>query len=139
MPIDFTTAGGQVRLLISDVDEANPVLDDGMITGYLARYGASIADPALPRAPINRAAADAMDTIATSEALIGKVLSTADGLKTDAAKLADSLRKHAAALRKQADQDASTSDGSEGAYFGVAEYRPRSTRHEAEEAQTWVW
>ena len=139
MAIDFTVAGGQVRLLISDVDETKLILADEMIAGFLARYGVEPTGPALPRGPINRAAADAMDTIATSEALILKVLGTVDGLKTDGAALATSLRKHAEALRKQADADDSTADGTVGAYFGVAEFQPYPSRHEAEEYPTWAW
>jgi len=100
MAIDYTTALGQVRLLASDVNESDLALDDDMVAGYLARYGLNRTDAiAGHRAAINRAAADMIDAIATSEALIGKVISTVDGLKTDAAKLADSLRKHAASLR----------------------------------------
>lgn len=121
MTIDFTTALGQVRLLSSDVNEPDFALTDDMVKGYLARYGLVYnSTPVGNRAAINRSAADMIDTIATSEALIGKVISTVDGLKTDAAKLADSLRKHAAVLRKQADDEGGDDQGGSAAYFGAA-------------------
>lgn len=120
MTINFNTALGQVRLLASDVNEDDFALTDDMVEGYLVRYGlTSSTTPVGHRAAINRAAADMIDAIATSEALIGKVISTVDGLKTDAAKLADALRKHAAVLRKQAD-DSNEDDGSMAAFFGGA-------------------
>lgn len=121
MAIDYTSALGQVRLLASDVNESDFALSNEMVEGYLARYGLE-ATSTLPgnRAAINRAAADMIDAIATSEALISKVISTVDGLKTDGAKLADSLRKHAAALRARADKDEDTDDGETSAYFGAA-------------------
>lgn len=140
MAIDFTTAGGQVRLLVADVDETRLILTDEMINGFLSRYGleATAGAGTFKRGPVNRAAADALDTIATSEALVLKVLGTVDGLKTDGAALADSLRKRAETLRKQADQDDSTADGEAGSFFGVVPFDQCPPRHEAEEYPTWV-
>jgi hypothetical protein len=139
--IDFSTALGQVRLLTGDVNESDLALDDNEVGGYLIRYGlTALQAPLGHRAAINRAAADMIDAIATSEALIGKVISTVDGLKTDAAKLADSLRKHAASLRAQANRDDADGDGEFGAYFGVAGgYPSASNRKEAEEYQSFGW
>lgn len=120
MAINYSTALGQVRLLTADVNEADFALADDMVEGYLVRYGLTPSTtPVGNRAAINRAAADMLDAIATSEALIGKVISTVDGLKTDAAKLADSIRKHAAVLRKEAD-GSNENDGGQTAYFGAA-------------------
>lgn len=95
MPVDYETDEGKVRLLIADTDENNLLFSDSQISGFLgiARNGS-----------VKRAAADALDAIATSEALIGKVIRTQD-LQTDGAKLADALRKHATELRRQADDD----------------------------------
>lgn len=139
MAIDFNTALGQVRLLAADV-AADPALSDDEVGGYLIRYGLTpLQTPQGHRASINRAAADMIDAIATSEALISKVISTVDGLKTDGAKLADSLRKHAASLRAQADKDESTGDGELGPYFGAAGGFPASSsRKEAEEYPS-IW
>jgi hypothetical protein len=94
MAIDYAQPLGQVRLLISDVDEANPILDDAQVQGFLA----------INAGHLRRAAADALDAIADSETLVSKVLKTQD-LSTDGAKVADSLRAHADRLRSQAEDD----------------------------------
>lgn len=113
MAIDFTTPTGRVRLLIADVDETNLVLTDDMITGYLGMHtGAGQA---------RRAAADALDAIATSEALISKVIRTQD-VATDGAKVADVLRRQAAALRTQADDEDDSADDDSG--ISVLEFSP---------------
>lgn len=105
MPIDYETDEGKVRLLIADTDENHLIFEDAQISGFLAIARNN---------SIKRAAADALDAIATSEALIGKVIRTQD-LQTDGAKLADALRKHATELRRQADDDDET-DGA-ASYF----------------------
>jgi len=117
MPIDFTSVRGQVRLLTSDVDETNLVLSDEMIDGYLQLHAGRAGQ-------IRRAAADALDAIATSEALIGKVMRTADGRSTDGAKVADALRKHAAGLRTEADAQDEDAAWSDDGAFGVTEFAP---------------
>jgi hypothetical protein len=53
---------------------------------------------------VKRAAAQAKLVLATSEALINKVISTYD-YKTDGAKLGAELREQAKALREEADND----------------------------------
>ena len=139
MPITFTQADGQVRLLVSDVNADNLILTDEMVAGYLARYGVAPDGPVTPRAPINRAAADALDAIASSEALVSKVMQTVDGLQTDGAKVANSLRTRADSLRRQADRDeGQTEDGTQDAYFGVVGFNPcPPTSREAAERQVW--
>lgn len=135
MAIDYTQATGQVRLLISDVMESESMLSDDMIAGYLARYGVAPVDPPTPRGPISRAAADALDSLATSEALVGKVIRTADGLTTNGAQVAEALRKHATALRARAREE-DEEDGITGGFFGVTEFQPypRRTAPEASES-----
>jgi hypothetical protein len=96
---DVTTDPGKVRLLLNDVDEATSVFDDAEIEAFLALEGDSV----------KRAAAQAIDTNATNEALASKVIKDHD-LTTDGAKLADAMRKHAASLRTQADQDDEAAD-----------------------------
>lgn len=123
MAIDYTQAAGQVRLLISDLDEDRKILGDEEIAGYLARYGVTADGPATPRGPISRAAADALDAIASSETLVGKKIRTGDGLTTDGPAVAADLRKHAASLRALAQQE-DEDDGLSGGYFGVAEFQP---------------
>ena len=106
MAIDFTTDAGRVRLLLNDVDESSFVFSDNEITAFLALEGDNV----------KRAAAQAIDTNADNEALASKVLKDHQ-LSTDGAKVADSLRKRAAALRAQADEDDAASDDS--AYYDI--------------------
>jgi hypothetical protein len=103
---DVTTERGKVRLLLNDVDEPTAVFDDDEIDAFLALEGDNV----------KRAAAQAIDTNADDQALASKVLRTQD-VTTDGAKLADSLRKRAAALRAQADEEDDESD--DGAYFEI--------------------
>lgn len=93
-----TTGIGQVRLLVSDVDEDNLLFTDAQITGFL-----SIEDG------VKRAAAAALEVIARSEVLVSKVIKTQD-LTTDGAKVAAELRASAKALRDQADIDDENDD-----------------------------
>lgn len=127
MAIDFRTSVGQVRLLIADVDEAREVLSDDVIEGFLALYGAepypAPADPVKSR----RAAADALDAIAISEALVSKVIKTQD-LSTDGTKVAEILRAQAVRLREDADRLLEESlEEDAGAFFGVVEFSPRGS------------
>jgi hypothetical protein len=87
--IDYTTDLGKVRLLISDVDETSPTLQDAQITAFLTMEG-----------DVKLAAAAALDTIARSEALVSKVIRTQD-LQTDGPRLAAELRASASELRRQ--------------------------------------
>lgn len=86
---------GQVRLLIADTTTPY-LLDDDQIIGYLAISARSGVES------IRRAAADALDAIASSESLVSKVIKTQD-LSTDGPKVAADLRAHADRLRGQAD------------------------------------
>lgn len=98
--VDPTTAIGQVRLLTTDLDEASPLLTDAQITALLGMEGQSV----------KRAAAAALETIATSEALVAKKISTQD-LSTDGPAVAKELRDRAKTLREQA----ADGDGADGA------------------------
>lgn len=103
-PPDYTTAVGQVRLLIPDVEQlgdlANPlatasyIFSDPQIQAFLSLYSNNV----------KRAAAQAKLVLATSEALINKVIKT-DDLATDGAKLAQELRAQAQMLMAEADKD----------------------------------
>jgi len=105
---DLATPVGQVRLLLNDIPTGaapqTAVFTDAEVAAFLT----------LERGSVKRAAAQAIDTNATNEALASKVLRTQD-LQTDGAKLATAMREHAAALRTQADAD----DEDDGFYFGV--------------------
>lgn len=132
MTINYTTAGGQVRLLISDVNEESLTLSDDMIAGFLSMHGIQEATSQLSdvrRGALYRAAADALDSIATSEVLVSKVIRTGDGLTTDGAKVSDALRKRADSLRQQADR----LDQGDDAFFGVVEFAPYPMGNEAAE------
>jgi hypothetical protein len=101
-PPDYATAIGQVRLLIPDTEqlenlagaEAQYIFDDHQIQAFLSLYSNNV----------KRAAAQAKLVLATSEALINKVIRTAD-YTTDGAKLGTELRAQAKALQEEADKD----------------------------------
>lgn len=116
--MDYTTPEGQVRLLIADIDESKPIFDDDAIKGYLAVANDSI----------KRAAADALDAIASSEALLSKKITTQDR-SADGPAVADALRKHAAALRARAAEE----EAKESASFFDAFDIVTSARSEGEE------
>lgn len=88
--VDTSSSIGQVRLLISDVDEVTPILEDTQITAFLTMEGGSV----------KLAAATALEAIARSEALLSKKLRVGD-LTTDGPALAAELRTSAKALRDQ--------------------------------------
>lgn len=89
---DYTTPLGKTRLLSADLDEASPLLSDEILEGYLALHDDN---------PY-RAAAEALDAMATSETLLSKKIRTQD-LQTDGPAVAADLRKRAYWLRNQAD------------------------------------
>lgn len=93
MAIDYDTDLGRVRLLTSDVNESSPLLTDEQITALLSMEGS-----------VKRAAAQALDTIASSEVLVSKVIRTLD-LQTDGAKVSAELRARANDLRQQDEDD----------------------------------
>lgn len=97
-PPDYATAVGQVRLLIPDTEQIGDtpayLFSDPQIQAFLALYSNNV----------KRAAAQAKLVLATSEALINKVIKTYD-FQTDGAKLGAELRAQAAELRAEADRD----------------------------------
>lgn len=88
---DPTTPAGRVRMLISDIDEANPVFADPEIDAFLFMEVGNV----------RMAAAQALDTIASNEVMVSKVIRTLD-LQTDGSKVSADLRARAATLREQA-------------------------------------
>lgn len=97
--LDPTTDVGMIRLLITDVDEDAPLFEDAQLAAFLDREDGSV----------KLAAATALETIARSEVLIGKKITTQD-LSTDAPAVARELRESAAALRKQVEKDEQDAD-----------------------------
>jgi len=109
---DPTTPVGQVRLLSTDLSDTAPLLTDGQIGAFLT----------IEQGNVRLAAAQALDTIASSEVLVSKVIKTQD-LATDGAKVAAELRARAQALRDQAaDRDAAGSLFA----FDIVDYNPNS-------------
>lgn len=117
MPIDYATDEGRVRLLISDVDPDKPILSDPQIGAFLDLTGS-----------VYRAAADALDAIASSEALLSKKITTMDR-QSDGPAVAAELRKHAASLRARATEDEQVDDS----FFFITPSSDRSS--EGEEAK----
>lgn len=91
---DVSTSAGRVRLLATDTDVDNAIFQDSEIEAFLAMENNNV----------KLAAAAALDQIASSEALIQKRIKLLD-LQTDGPAVAKALREHAAALRKQADDE----------------------------------
>tara|TARA_R110000764_G_C10860439_1_gene366514 strand:+ start:16 stop:417 length:402 start_codon:yes stop_codon:yes gene_type:complete len=103
-PPDYSTAIGQVRLLIPDVEQLDNPADATASAEYLFNDSQIQAFVTMYASSIKRAAAQAKLVLATSEALINKVISTYD-LKTDGAKLGAELREQAKQLREEAIED----------------------------------
>jgi hypothetical protein len=103
-PPAYDTVVGQIRLLIPDVEQladlsspstpAEYIFDDAQIQAFASLYSNNV----------KKAAAQAKLVVASSEALISKVIKTND-LQTDGAKLGAELRAQAKALRDEALQD----------------------------------
>lgn len=102
---DLASDIGNVRLLIPDSQATSYVFEDDEIEAFLVL-----------EVGVRRAAALALETIASNEALVLKVVKLLD-VSTDGAKTADSLLKRAAVLRKQAEDE----DLADGGAFDVAE------------------
>lgn len=103
-PPDYATVIGQIRLLIPDVEQLGDPADSTVAVSYIFNDSQIQAFATLYSNNVKRAAAQAKLVLATSEALISKVIKT-DDLQTDGAKLGAELRAQAAELRSQADQD----------------------------------
>ena len=103
-PPDYSTAIGQVRLLIPDTEQLDNLADPSVSASYIFNDSQIQAFLSLYGSNVKRAAAQAKLVLATSEALINKVIRTAD-YTTDGAKLGAELRAQAADLRAEADKD----------------------------------
>lgn len=99
-----TSALRQFRLLTADTSTTAQVLTDAEAGDFLAMHGLDPATAGAPLATLKRAAADALDAIASSEALVSKKIRTQAGVSTDGPAVAAALRAHAKELRAQATQ-----------------------------------
>jgi hypothetical protein len=125
--LDPTTTIGQARLLIPDLDEDNLIFTDAQIAGFLS----------LELANVRLAAAQALDVIASNEAMISKVIRTQD-LTTDGTKVAAELRARATGLREQAAEGYGDTTGG----FDIADFDPYAgltNRELAERGYLWDW
>ena len=103
---DTTTDIGKVRMLIPDRDEGNAIFQDSEIQAYLDLNDSSV----------KRATAEALETIASDQALTLKVISTLD-LSTNGASVSDALMRRAEKLRAVAEDE----DAGNGALFDYGE------------------
>lgn len=107
------------RLYAGDIDTTAPLLTDLQYQDLLTAEGD------VPKL----AAAQALDIIASSEALVSKKIRTQD-LSTDGPAVAASLRANAAELRRQATAEAEAADV-DGVFFDVVDHgstsRPEHT------------
>lgn len=101
----LSTDVGKVRLLIPDNKAGFYVFEDAEIQAFLTMESS-----------VKRAAALALETIASNETMVLKVIKLLD-IQTDGAKVADALLKRAGLLRGQADDE----EVAENAGFDVAE------------------
>lgn len=101
------SARDNVRMLIPDTDVAAVIFEDEELNAMLALEGSNVL----------RTVAMALDTIASSQVLLLKVVKVLD-VTTDGAKVSAELRSRAAAMRTRADElEAAEEDGA----FDVAE------------------
>ena len=103
-PPDYTTPIGQVRLLIPDTEQLEDPKDLTNAPEYIFSDAQIQAFIVLYNNNVKRAAAAAKLALATSEALISKVIKTYD-FSTDGAKLGAELRAQAKQLQDEARED----------------------------------
>lgn len=125
--LDPSTPVGMVRLLIPDRDVDALLFTDAEITGFIAIEGGIV----------KRGAALALETVASNEVMVSKVIKTQD-LQTDGAKASDALLKRAAELRRQVvEDDPDTSGGLDIIDFRDPFTRPWRGDHELTEPESW--
>jgi hypothetical protein len=103
-PPDYNTPIGQVRLLIPDTEQLEDPKDLTAPDQYIFSDAQLQAFIVLYNNNVKRAAAAAKLALATSEALISKVIKTYD-FATDGAKLGAELRAQAKQLQDEARED----------------------------------
>lgn len=103
-PPDYATVIGQIRLLIPDTEQLANLADPTASISYVFSDAQIQAFASLYSDNVKKAAAQAKLVLATSEALINKVIRTSD-YTTDGAKLGAELRAQAKQLRDEAAAD----------------------------------
>jgi hypothetical protein len=105
---DITTSIGKVRLLAIDSDSTYAVFEDDEIDAFLSMEGNNV----------KRAAAQALDTIASNDAFRVKKVKLLD-VTADGVSVAEVLHKRSAMLRAQADKEEASEEGGS---FDIAEW-----------------
>jgi len=118
VPPPVTSSVRLVRLLIADTNPSNRLFRVDQVQDFLDLEGSSV----------KLAAATALETIARSEVLISKVITTQD-LATDGAKVGAELRASAAELRRQVE----TGEGTDDSGFDIVDFEDPRTRVRWEE------
>lgn len=113
----------QVRYLIPDIEQID--WDDSGESSYLFEDEHLQALLDINRGRVKRAAADAIEAIATSEVLISKVIQTED-LKTDGGKSANALLVRSRQLRDSDREDENREDAE---FFVKVPFRPRPANY----------
>ena len=96
---DVATDAGRVRLLIGDTVDSGHLFEDVEIDAFLAMNDADVL----------LGAAQALDVMAASQAMVLKVI-TMNGVTTNGAAVATALRAQAASYRQQAEAGAAGVD-----------------------------
>lgn len=126
--LDPSTPVGMVRLLVPDRDPDALLFTDAEITGFVAIEGGIV----------KRAAALALETVASNEVMVSKVIKTQD-LSTDGAKVSDALLKRAAELRRQVNEDDPDTSGG----LDIIDFKDPFTLpwrgRELTEPESWWW
>ncbi|RJQ04822.1 MAG: hypothetical protein C4551_10105 [Bacillota bacterium] len=104
---DLSTTRGKVRLLVKDTNYSSQIFQDDEVDAFLT----------MESNVVKRAAALALETIASDEALTTKVIRALE-LSMDGPAVARALMQRADKLREQADKEEAAD---EGAAFDVAE------------------
>lgn len=112
---DFSTATAKVRLLIADIDLANPIFGDAAIDAFLSVQNNSL----------KKAAALALTVMAANEVMVQKRIKLLD-LETDGPAEADALMAIAAQYRAEAAAEASGQVAWLDPPSGLAEFDRRS-------------
>ena len=119
MAVDYHSKIGQVRVLIPDLEEVD--WDDSGTSSYLFEDPQLEALLELNDGRVRLAAADAVEAVAFSEALISKVIATED-LQTDGPKVASAMLAKARQLRDADDRDRRDKVND---HFGLVRFKPK--------------
>lgn len=122
-PPPLTADLRRLRLLIADTDPANRMFRLDELADFLAMEGS-----------LKLAAAQALDVIASSEALVSKKIRTQEGMQTDGPAVAAELRARAMELRRQASDGEGDGDGGG---FDVVDFADPFHRRRTELAEGW--